>query len=62
MDTDELIDWVVGADEDTASMEDDDNELEMAYSLVYCDYNKSMRAVVHFIAVRKPFCTNAIGI
>ena len=28
MDTDELIDWVVGVDEDTESMEDDNNELE----------------------------------
>ena len=27
MDTDELIDWVVGVDEDTESMEDDNNEL-----------------------------------
>ena len=27
MDTDELIDWVVGVDEDIKSMEDDDNEL-----------------------------------
>ena len=27
MDTDELIDLVVGVDEDTESMEDDDNEL-----------------------------------
>ena len=25
MDTDELIDWVVGVDEDTESMEDDNN-------------------------------------
>ena len=27
IDTDELVDWVVGADEDSASVEDDDNEL-----------------------------------
>ena len=26
MDTDELIDWVVGVDEDIESMEDDNNE------------------------------------
>ena len=38
----ELTDWVVGADKDSASVEDDDNELGNGLNSnkdIYCDYN-----------------------
>ena len=42
IDTDELTDWVVGADEDSAGVEDGDNELGNGLNSnkdIYCDYN-----------------------
>ena len=54
IDTDELTDWVVGADEDSASVEDDDNELGNGLDPnkdIYCDYKKLMHAVVHLMHI-----------
>ena len=52
VDTDELIDQVVGADEDTAILWKMTMNLEMAQSLpenIYCEYKERMHAVVHLL-------------